>query len=410
MHPKLSHARLTIPIFAGLALALAACQDPSGVGLTLIGDETSDPNARLVAADSLFPAERIELTGGFADGSGSPVQTRLLLGAFTDTILGDTRATAYLDAREQAGSTAFDERDVERVQIELVRAEAIGDTLAMVPVEIREVTANWNPEGLPSDTTLATGDVLVSEMFSATDSLVTLTLPDAYVAANQATFRDSLDIFFEGFQLSVPQGATPGAVVGFNAPASHLVLIGEEYEDDGETTRDTVRYDLVEVYTALDRGAPSEIADRFLLRDGTPEFFGLQFGLDEVQDLPLANAGLRIPIDRSVNDLNDGFHRPLLPRLSLFAVLGDEDETRVLILERDLSEVDDEILLRNRDLTSLLQAALLGDQSISRFELGPPSSPLGLGVLPILIEDEPVPSPDTPRRPRLSLITVGSPA
>lgn len=403
--PPLS--RLRAPVLAALALALGACQDPSGVGLTLIGDETSDPNTRLVATDSLFASVRSEPTGGFADGSGSPVQTRVLVGAFADAIIGDARATAYLDVRKTAEGSTFDDHAVDEVQIELIRAQVTGDTTATIPVEIREVTANWNPEGLPTDTTLATTALIGTGTINARDSVVTIPLPVSYVTANQDSLRGSFDSF-EGFQLRVPEGTTPGAVMSFNATESSIVLISEEYDDDGEMTRDTVRYDLVEVYTALARGAAMNVTDRFLLRDGTPDVLGLRFNVDDLADLPIANASIRVPFDRSLLETGDGFVRPLISRLTLFAVL--DDDTRVVILEVDLPEEGDEIRLRDADLTQLFQAIVLGRSPVRYFELAPPPTPLGLSTLPILVEEEDTPTPGTLRRPRLSLVTVGTPA
>ncbi|MEM6327957.1 MAG: hypothetical protein AAF791_12630 [Bacteroidota bacterium] len=400
-----------LPLLAGCVLAFAACQDPSGVGLTLIGDETTDPNTRLVATDSLFASEQTEPTGGFADGSGSPVQTRLLFGAFTDDILGDTRATAYLDARNATGSSAFEERAVEQVQVELVRSIVYGDTLGTVPVEIREVTASWNPEGLPTDTTLTTGDLLATGTVSAQDSVVTLDLPQSFIDANDLAVGDSIPAFFqdfEGFQLTVPDGSMSNAVVGFNAAASHLVFIGEEYDDDGDTVRDTVRYDLVEVYTALARTEADEVTDRFLLRDGDSDVLGFRFNVDDLTSLPIANASIRIPIDRAAVETPDGFNRPLPTIVTLFAML--DDGTRAVVLEANVPASGDVITIQDRDLTVLMQSILLGRQSIQYLEIGHPPSPLGLSVLPILVEEEATPTPGSLRRPRLSILTVGSPA
>lgn len=406
MLPKLS--RVPLVLLAGLVLA--ACQDPSGVGLSLIDDEASDPNTRLLATDSLYVTEQSEPTGGFADGSGTPTQTRILLGAFTDGLLGDTRATAYADARQEVSSTAFDERTLDQVKLELVRAEIVGDTLATIPYEIRQVdpvAGRWNPEGLPSDTTLATGALLTSGSFSAQDTLVTLSLPQSYVDANAEVLTDSLDTQFEGFELRVPEGVTPGAVVAFNAALSNIVLITDEYEDGDEMTRDTLRYSFVEVYTSLERGEPTEVADRFLLRDGSSDRLNVRFDLDDFTNTPIANGGLRLPLDRSVLETGGMFFRPLLTEVALVAIY--EDDTRELLLAQAIPEEGD-LILRNSVLTSRLQSLLLGQIDIVAFEIAPPSTPLGLGVLPILVEEEDTPSPDNPRRPRLSLVTVGSPA
>jgi hypothetical protein len=403
-------------LLAGLALSLAACQDPSGVGLTLIGDETSDPNARLFPADSVYLEERVEPTGGFANGTGSPPQTNVLLGSAQDPLLGDVRATAYIDVRAANRPTDFDERDIDQVQILLDRGFVYGDTLASLPVEVREITASpgWTPEGLPADTTLATGDLLTSATVSVQDTLTTIALPQDYVDARGEVLRDSVNTLFEGFQLRVPEGMgpMPGAVLGIFAGTSSdsaVRLITDAYvNDDGETTRDTVDYPLVEVYSAVARGEAAPPPDRVLLRDGTSDALGLRFDVGALANLPLANAGLRIPIDRSVLETNDGFNRPLVGSYVVFGVRADS--TREVLVRRAVPEADDErpdeLIIRDGALTNAYQAFLLGLADIVALEIAPEPTPLTLGTLPVIVEDD---LPSELRRPRLSLIVVGGP-
>ena len=403
-------------LLAGLALALAACQDPSGVGLTLIGDETSDPNARLFPADSVYLAERTEATGGFANGTGTPVQTNVLLGEATDPLLGDVRATAYIDVRAANQTPDFDERTIDQVQIRLDRGFVYGDTLGTLPVEVREITASpgWSPEGLPVDTTLATGPLLTSATVSMRDTLTTISLPQDFVDARGPTLRDSVNTLFEGFQIRVPEGAgpMPGSVLGvFAGPSSDSAvrLITAPYlNDDGETTRDTVDYPLVEVYSAIARGEAAPAPGRVLLRDGAPDALAFRFDVDALTNLPLANAGLRIPFDRGVLETGDGFNRPLVGSVSVFAVRADS--TRQFVVRREVPAADaerpNEISVRDRELTNVYQALLLGLADIVAVEVVPEASPLTLGTLPVIVEDD---FAGELRRPRLSLIVVGGP-
>ena len=149
------------------------------------------------------------------------------------------------------------------------------------------------------------------------------------------------------------------------------------------------------------------MADRFLLRDGTSDRLNVRFDLDDLTNTPIANGGLRLPLDRAVLESGGMFYRPLLSEVALVAIY--EDDTRELLLAQAIPEEGD-LILRNSVLTTRLQSLLLGQIDIVAFEIAPPSTPLGLGVLPILVEEEATPSPDNPRRPRLSLVTVGSPA
>lgn len=409
--PRSVHTSLrsALPVLlAGLALALSACQDPSGVGLSLIGDETSDPNSRLFPADSVFFTERDRSTSGFANGSGTPIQTRLLVGEASDPLLGDVRSEAYLDVRGVARPSGFSDRAIEQVQIQLVKAFAYGDTTATLPIEIRQVTSNWAPEGLPIDTTLATGDVITSGTISAMDSLTTLDLPEEYINANTVLLRDSVDVLFEGFKIEVPEGfgPMPGAVVGFNGATSFVRLIGAEYtNDDDELDRDTVDYPLVEIFSSLTRGDLDAPEDRLLLRDGTPSTLSLAFDYSSLEGVPLANAGIRVPIDRDLLASTPGFFRPVTTNITLFGVLADS--ARIAIAERVIEPDADEVIFRDTGLTNVFQDLLLGGETFIGFEIGSPVNTLGLSTLPVVYEED---VPGELRRPRLSLVIIGGPA
>ncbi|OZC02366.1 hypothetical protein BSZ36_04865 [Rubricoccus marinus] len=401
---------------AALAFSLAACQDPSGVGLSLIGDETSDPNAQLVSASTLSFGDEQAVTGGFANGTGTPLQTRVLVGAMTDDRFGDVQATAYVDARSITQPADFGDRPLAQVQILLRRAETYGDTLASLPVEVRQIDPSpaWSPDGLPPDTTLATGDLLTTATLSPQDTLVTIDLPQSYIAANTVVLRDSLDSLFEGFQIrtasgSTPAGMTTGAVFGFNASQSSIRLIGADYDDDGETTRDTVDYPLVEVYTALARGDAMDTPGRMFLRGGASMPLALDFDISAFENLPLASAKIRVPLDRSLLDGPMGYNRPLPQTVVLYSVL--EDGTRTPILSQAVEQDATEIVFRDNNLSNqsfntLLQSVLLGRFAITGFEIGVPNNPLDLGVLPVIVEDA---VEGDLRRPRLSLVTIGGP-
>ena len=386
-----------------LAAALAACQDPSGVGLGLIDDETSDPNAVRVEAATVDLRSGPEVTYGFARGGGTPVQTRALLGDVRDAQFGDGRAIAYLDLRKGTLPADFeDDRTVEQAELRLVRASIYGDTTATLPVELREVTASWSPISLPIDTTLATGEVLDTYSVSVGDSVAVLPLPAAFVADRDTLFRGSFDTAFEGFELRVPEGAAagPGAVVGINALSSVLRLISDEYDDDGEATRDTVDYPIVEVFSSL-RRAPATVAtpDRVLLRDGDTTAVALTFDFAAIEGRPLANGSLRFRVDRSLVSDEGSFVRPLLTDVGLFGIL--DDATRVFLSEIEIGD-GDIVTLQSAFLTAAIQARLLGRQPYERFELVPAPDPLSFGILPISIGGA-----DEVARPRLSLVVVG---
>ena len=202
-----------------------------------------------------------------------------------------------------------------RVQLRLVRDFVYGDTLATLPVEVREITEAWSPDGLPSDTTLATGPVLTTGTLAAQDTLVTFDLPAAYIAANTTALRDSLDALFEGFQIRVPEGMgpTPGAVIGFNAkpighPPHRRGLPGRR--------RDHARHGGLPPRRGLHgpraAATPAAPPTGSCCATARPRSLALDFDLDALNNVPLANATFRIPLDRGLLDTGMAFNRPLV--------------------------------------------------------------------------------------------------
>ena len=406
-HVRTALARPAAALLLVLATALSACQDPSGVGLGLIGDEVDDPNSRVAPADSAFFTERDEITYGFASGTSTPQQARVLVGELTDPTFGDARAIGYIDFRKSATEEFDEDRTIAEAQIRLPRAAVYGDTTATLPIEIREVTGSWTPDDLEPDATLETGDLLDTQMVAVEDSVIALDLPQAFVADRDTLFRGSIDTNFEGFELRVPEGMgpMPGAVLGLAADRGTLRLVSAPYTRDGEVTRDTVSYPLVEVFTSLERGAPADVPDRRLLRDGAGEALGLRFDFSPFTQSPLANAALRLPIDRTLLASSGTFARPAFENVHVFAVVNDT--TRVFLFERAVPEDDEVLTFRAGELTSAIQGLLLDLDRFSGFEISPPSTTLTLGALPVRVEPE---TTGDVRRPRMSLVLVGPPS
>lgn len=371
--PAVSLRRLLVAALP-LLCALSACQDPSGVGLGLIDEDGGSPNARIFEADSVRLTFSEASTSGFAV-SGSPVQSRALLGAVQDSRFGNASATTYLDARRSTLPDDFDE--VVGVELRLARSVIYGDTLASLPVDVREVTATWSPIELPIDTTFATGSPITTTSISAEDSLVTIPFPESWVTDNaERLLSEDFDETFEGFELR-PSGdftPSPGAVLGFNVAQSRLRLIGEE---------DTVDYRFNEVHSAVSRQEPSAPpANTLSLRDATTSALAFRLALDALENRAVANAALRLSVARDAVEPEGTFVRPLLPSVALVAIQENGEE--LFVGEISISGENETLSLTSGTLTALIQQiAIDATAPIERFELLVPSNPTSLSVLPL---------------------------
>ena len=386
----------------GLALlAVSACQDPSTVGTGLIDEDVSDPALRILPAIGADTSLYTLVTSGLAD-LGNPTQSRVLVGRAQDALYGDAEAVAYLDASAPGSlPSGFGDRPITRVTLELRRDYTFGDTTASFPVELRQITGSWSPDGIPADTTLGTGDLLTTATVAATDTTTVFTLPDAWVAANDSLFTSaSFSSAFEGFELRAALGAA--AVAGFNVSALASTRPAES-RIRVATARDTVTFRLSEVYTRLTRGPAGFVPGRRLLRAGAGEGATFLFDYAGVLRLPLAQAVFRLPVDRALAGATGTFLRPLAREAALF-VRRETGAPLFVALVRTFDTGDARTTV-NTGLTALVQSILLDqDSDFLEYEIRFPATPVSLDVLPLTLDG----TTDT-TRPRLSLTVVGQP-
>ena len=376
-------------------LFLGACQDPSGVGLDVIGEEGADPRVSVVAADSVMLDDEADITGGFAN-SVTPTQSRILVGATMDALLGDASAFAYLDVFTPGEiPEGFRDRTIISATLRLVRDYVYGDSMVSVPLELHRMDSEWSPIGAPADTTFDAGALLVEATVAATDTLVVLDLPASWVTEYDAILRsDTLAASLDGFQLRLPDGVVPGAVMGFNTMQSSLRVM---------TAQDTVDYPLFEVFTHIERGtAARPPANRIVLRDGAGETLALTFPFNDLERQPLANAIVRLSVDPSVLD-EPGFARALPETIVLFG--RTEAGERVAILNTDLDETTNSYSFSSATLTAVIQEALLERSIFERFEISVLSSSASLDAIPLIIGPEPAEN-EADTRPRVALTLV----
>ena len=397
-------ARVAAPFL--VALTLAACQEPTGVGLGLIDDDTSTPAARELPATSATLRSAATTTGGFAAG-GTPAQSRVLVGSVVDAVYGDATAVGYLDASSPTAGrpTNFQDSTITAVALQLrfddydpvgpdtLAFYVYGDPTAPLPVEVREVTASWAPTDLAVDTTLPTGDVIATATISPADTTVTIDLAPSWVAANLDKIRSSDFVTaFEGFEVRVPDGTVAGAVRGFDATQSAVLVA---------TPGDTLRFPVNEVLTSLAQGAPAATAGVLPLRAGRPEAVAFAFDFPSVGAVALARAELRLPLFRDGTG-EAGFIRPLAREAILFGVAADSSRSQPVFLRVPPS--GDALTTDVSLLTPFVQDVLIGTQQFDRYEVTLATNPVSLDVFPVYATP-----PAGQRAPRFVLTVVGQP-
>lgn len=373
-------SRLALGAAALCVLALAACEDPSGVGLTVIDPTASDPNARTVLVDSASFRGSAEVTGAFLTDPGFE-NFRGLAGRVEDPDFGTTTAFGYFDVLAPQGvSDDFRDRPIEEATLRLTRTYAYGDTMSTTRLDVRQIAEEWTAAGATPDTLFPVQDGIITSFDVAPgDSLIEIDLPESWIAANDTTLRsEDFSTLFHGFRLDPSDEAS--AVYGF-AGASSLRLISED---------DTVFYQVSEVFSGVEGPAEPPAPDALWpLQDGSGRGLGLQFDLDPLGRAAVNTVRLRVTADTlaAAADLPAGFVRPFARRLALYGFI--EDEEPVLITVADLDTETQTFTFGSGVLTDIFQQTVLGRSEVDGFILGFPASPSSLDVVPLVRHSEP---------------------
>ncbi|NBC16606.1 MAG: hypothetical protein GVY18_04720 [Bacteroidetes bacterium] len=335
-------------LLTGLLL-WSACDDASTVGVDLVGEQGAPTTERLdLATLSSVPYD--DVTGG---------ATRLLTGDVDDPALGRITATSFLDLSGTFGAPG--DSTIQEVSLRLAPDYVYGDTTATLTLALAEVLDMWDDEGLTADTTLSTAATPLTETsFVPTDSLVTLTLPDTWIAENGDLFTgDDFEDAFVGFAL---QSTTPGAVVGFSASASELRVV---------TPSDTIEYQITKTLSTLGReGSPALPPDQTLLQDGVGPTVQFDLDLSSFADTPLNGAVIRFfTRSETLGTLPPHFVRPTLDRVQI--VLVDEDDGEPVELELDDEAIDEDgtLSFSSAALRELFQQTTFGEDLYDALEL-----------------------------------------
>jgi len=323
-------------LLASTFIATTACEDPSSVGLELVGDDAT-PRTDTLTVDAVTALNRASVTGN---------TDQLLVGTVDDPVLGEMEAQGYVNFARNEDDLTSPTTPVDSVFLEFEPGYIYGDTTAALTLELFDIQTDeqWSAQGARSDTSLTTGDVITSTPFTAADTLVTVRLPSSWIAANEevlvadpATFNEA----FRGFKLTATQEAA-GAIVGAGQQSLRLSIFSQAQRTEVSPQSPITNLER--------RGGGTLPADRLLLQDGfapsedlnvpNSAFFSIDFSVASLPETALNGADLRLFADTTVFDATPtDFVRPRPDDLRLVAVdtdgnvVFDDEQGRVTAFE-----------------------------------------------------------------------------
>ena len=309
-----SYRLATLPLFA--VLLLTACEDPSNVGLGLIGESGGEPEVVSLPVESYTPEEIRDVTGGAVILTSSNTTPRFLAGHVEDPLIGTIRATGHVDFSTVSGiSDEFREGTVTAAELRLSRDYVYGDTTSTLDVEVRDISGAWDARA-PVDTTIATGSVVTVQAVPVAERTVVIPLPQSWIDANDAVLRsETFTTDFQGLALSATAG---NAVLGFAAASARLRVVSAGDTVDYVPSRALTTTDI----THADVSAP-------IIQDGTGEGLALTLpeSLTDLGPAGVNGVSLRLPADSllTASEKPAGFVRPVLNALRLTARMENEE-------------------------------------------------------------------------------------
>ncbi|HMB91628.1 MAG TPA: hypothetical protein VKP65_12320, partial [Rhodothermales bacterium] len=250
------------------------------------------------------------------------------------------------------------------VSLVLARNYVYGDTATTASINVFDLVEDWAETSAEADTSLPKGLLVTSADFLPSDTLITIPLPESWIATNDTTLRsENFESNFNGFALEAAGG---NAIVGINESASSLRVF---------TSADTLNYNLTRTITGLERtGEPVALPpNQVLVQDGLGQSVTFNFDFDDagLEEAPINGAIVRLFADTTlVTDTPPNFVRPLLRDIQLVGV--DEDG---LFLTLGTATLTDDGSYRFREATStlsfrdVLQQQFFGNAIIERLEL-----------------------------------------
>jgi len=365
-------------------LLLAACEDPSGVGLTILDPGDTDPRTRPVTATDVRLDTLSDFTGFIPSGAGL-LTGRVLAGRAEDPLFGTVAATGYVDfSRPPVPPPDFLQTNIERIVLRLQPDYRFGDTTATATFDLYEIAEPWAAATLPSDSSVAAMDkLLVTFSVSARDTLVYVNLPESWVSQRDSLFRDpAFNAQFHGLQLR-PRPESRLAL-GFAGASAALLALSDH---TGDARIDTVTYEASAVFSGVQRELPPAAAlpPGFLpLQDGPSQGVLFAVRLDTLGGPAVAAGFVRVPADTTLlaQGRGAGFVRPMAQMLALFGVTANGQ--REQIAEGPYDRRAQAYVFSNVSLGPLFQEAALGRARFVSYAVGFPRAPSTLDVAPVV--------------------------
>ncbi len=333
-------------------LFLAGCDNPTSVGLPLIGEEGGRPSIHEVAAESAATAELNGLTGN---------RSRFLSGRVDDPLLGSVAADGYVDLFTLDVQDGFREGNISEAVLELPLDYVYGDTLSDLTLQLFDMASEWDSEGVLADTTLSAGQAITitgdESGFHPTDSLLRITLPGGWIARHEAALQsEEFDESFHGFKVEVSGG---NAVVGFRAAGVRLTAVAGA-DTATFSTIPVSEITVQKTLTTLTREEdPAIVMDNSLpvqLLVGPTVRFSLPLP-DSLMQNSLNQASIVVYSD-TAGSPPANFARPAISELRLVGVTDSNEEIQ---LATALRNDDGLFVFESRGLHNVLQAQLLED-------------------------------------------------
>lgn len=348
---------LTLVLGGALLFAMAACDDPSNVGLGVGSDlEGGHPDTLSLRPTPFESTSLDDITSN---------ASRILMGSVQDPVAGQITADGFLDVSAPASPSAdFLDGPIESAELELFPEYVYGDTLETVTMGVYAVSEEWPATGMTSDTTLASSeaDLIRTFEFTPTDSVVTVEMPDAWVTANDEVLRDTSNFAddFHGFRVA-PVSGSGNAVVGIDAFTSTLrATVGEN----------TTAFPAAKTFSGLARSGGTLPDHRMLVQDGTGAGVSFSFTLpDSLHEAPLNRAAIHLPADTTALGTalpeNPDFVRPRPTQVRLLGIPTGEDSP-VTISNLSIDS-ESRFVLGGTQMLTIFQQELLNNPQIERF-------------------------------------------
>ena len=328
-----------------------ACEDPSSVGLGLVGDESGQP---VTAAIDMATFETSDDTG-IIDNNGE-----VFVGTVNDPTFGATQATGYLDFQTGASVPAnYRNGTVEQVILRLEPSYMYGDTLEQMTIAVHESLREFTGSGSTQDSIPEVGPELFRFDMMPTDSLVDVTLPDSWVTSRDADLRStSFATLFQGFQL-VP--------VSGNTVVSFLNNSGGESSILGIAGTDTVQYRAIKSISQFEKMTEGTVpANRLPFQSGVGPKITLNFDFSEFQGVALNRISVRILRDSLAADTPANFFRPEPESIALFGLAENAEPALLAVATVDNEGFYD---FSSEIFHGLFQQFLLGSTPYDEYEL-----------------------------------------